>query len=134
MNSHQKGSVVLEALIAILIFSIGILGIVGLQATAIIDSASAKFRTDASLLANQVVGQMWVDDKTNTSLVTNYSSPSGAKYLAWKSGVVNALPGASATPPTVTIDGSNNVTVTVWWKRPDESTAHKYEAIANISP
>jgi type IV pilus assembly protein PilV len=42
----------LEALIAILIFSFGILGLVGLQANAINLSTDAKYRADAALLAN----------------------------------------------------------------------------------
>jgi type IV pilus assembly protein PilV len=132
MKSKQTGSFILEALISILIFSIGILGIVGLQAAAIKDTAAAKYRTDASLLVNQIVGQMWVDDKTNAGLIANYESPGGAKYLDWKSGVVQALPGASATPPTITIGANNAVTVTVWWQSPDEFTPHNYTAIANV--
>lgn len=139
MTSHeslQRGSIVLEALISILIFSVGILGIVGLQATAIKDSASAKYRTDASLLANQVIGQMWIDDKNNTALQTNYSSPNGGKYLTWASAVIQALPGvsASAIPPTITIGGNNEITVTVWWQLPDENAPHNYTAIARIAP
>jgi len=55
----QRGSMLLEALISILIFSIGILGIVGLQANSIKISSDAKYRSDASLLANQYLGSMW---------------------------------------------------------------------------
>jgi len=44
---QQTGSVVLEALIAILIFSIGILALIGMQATAINSVADAKYRNTA---------------------------------------------------------------------------------------
>jgi type IV pilus assembly protein PilV len=56
---QQTGSVLLEALIAILIFSIGILALVGMQATAISTVADAKYRSTAGFLANQMVGVMW---------------------------------------------------------------------------
>ena len=132
-RSTQQGSIVLEALISILIFSIGILAIVGLQAASIKNTAAAKYRTDASLLANQVIGQMWLGDKTNATLVANFSSPDGADYVTWADTVSQALPGASAVPPTIAIDANNNATVTVFWQGPDEAEAHNYTAIAVVN-
>lgn len=55
----QQGVMLLEALISILIFSIGILAIIGLQAASIKMSSDAKYRSDASLLAGQYVSSMW---------------------------------------------------------------------------
>ena len=132
-RSTQQGSIVLEALISILIFSIGILAIVGLQAASIKNTAAAKFRTDASLLANRVIGQMWLGDKTNATLVANFSSPDGADYVTWADTVSQALPGASAVPPTIAIDANNNATITVFWQAPDEAEAHNYTAIAVVN-
>lgn len=133
---RQQGSVVLEALISILLFAIGILAIIGLQAASIKNVAAAKYRTDASLLANQVIGQMWVSNKSNATLIANYSSPAGASYVAWANTVAQALPGVSGVPanaPTIAIDASNNATVTVFWQAPDETVAHNYSAIAVIT-
>lgn len=135
-KTKQQGSVVLEALISILIFSIGILAIVGLQAASIKNVAAAKYRTDASLLANQVIGQMWVSDKSNAALVTNFSSPAGASYATWANAVAQGLPGVSGVPanaPTIAIDANNNATVTVFWQAPDEAVAHNYTAIAVVT-
>lgn len=53
---HQTGSVLLEALVAILIFSIGILALVGMEATAISTVSDAQYRSTAGFLANQIVG------------------------------------------------------------------------------
>ena len=135
-HSTQRGSVVLEALISILLFSIGILAIVGLQAASIKNVAAAKYRTDASLLVNQVIGQMWVGDKSNAALVASFSSPAGADYVTWAATVAQALPGVSGVPanaPTIAIDASNTTTVTVFWQAPDEAAAHNYTAIAVVT-
>lgn len=135
-KTQQQGSVVLEALISILIFSIGILAIVGLQAVSIKNVAAAKYRTDASLLVNQVIGQMWVGDKSNAALVANFSSPGGAGYQAWADTVAQNLPGVSGVPanaPTIAIDANNNATVTVFWQAPDEGASHNYTAIAVVT-
>jgi type IV pilus assembly protein PilV len=133
---RQSGSFLLEALIAILIFSMGILAIVGLQAASIAASSDAKYRTEASLLANQLIGEMWASD--HTQLVANYQGASGsggAGYAAWLP-KVNALPGATTYAPTVAVNGvSQQVLITVFWKQPSENPAtppHNYVATATI--
>lgn len=136
MRINQKGSMVLEAMISILIFSIGILAIIGLQAASIKSTAGAKYRTDASLLANQIIGQMWIADKTNATLVGNFSSPSGARYTAWKATVAQALPGVTgvaANAPTIVIDASNKATITLFWQAPNEDAPHSYTTIAVVN-
>jgi len=147
LKDKQRGSFVLEALIAILLFAIGILAIVGLQAASIRNAAGAKYRTDASLLANQIIGQMWVADKTNATLAACFVGPAvsgvcppagtaGANYLAWAGSVAQVLPGVSgvaANAPTITIDANNQATVTVFWKAPRDNAPHNYSTVANIT-
>jgi type IV pilus assembly protein PilV len=134
--NRQTGVMLLEGLFAILIFSVGILGIIGLQIASVKQSAQAKYRTDASLLANQLIGQMWVSDRTPATLQANFSSPAGAQFTAWRNGVISALPGvsASANSPTVAFNG-NVATITVFWKAPNEpvaDAAHKYVVLAQV--
>lgn len=122
----------LEPLVALLIFSMGILAIVGMQAASIKLAGDAKYRTDASLLANQLIGQMWVSDRSVAALQAGYSSPSGTTYTAWLNQVKAVLPGAGANPPTVTINTGNSlVTVNVFWQVPG-APAHSHIVIAQI--
>lgn len=135
----QQGFMLLEALIAILIFSMGIIAIVGLQATSIKLSTDAKYRSDASLLANQLLGQMWVSDRTAATLQTNFSSPGGQKYIDWLANVNTALPGVSGVPanqPTVSVSTDaatlGQVTIKVFWQSPSEAAPHNYMSISQI--
>ncbi len=125
-TTKQGGLIILESLVAVVIFSLGILGIVGLLTLSVKNTESAKYRNVAGLLANSITGQMWVDDKTNASLKTNFESPYGTQFVAWKSKVIDALPGIEANPPTITINTSNVATITVWWQAPGEPAAHNY--------
>ena len=61
----QKGVMLLEALIGILIFSLGVLGIVAMQATAIARLTDAKYRTEAAHLADRMIGTIWANRGTN---------------------------------------------------------------------
>ena len=142
--SRQRGSILLEALFGILIFSTGILALIGLQAASIKQVASGKYRSDASLLASRLIGQMWIADRTAATLLADFSSPTGADFVTWRAGVQASLPGAATYPPTVVITdiaGSTvqsthrQAVVTVYWKPPNESAAaaaHSYLLVAHI--
>jgi type IV pilus assembly protein PilV len=145
ITEHQQGSILLEALFGILIFSMGILALVGLQASSIKQVNSGKYRSDANLLANQLVGEMWIADRSATALMANFSSPSGFNFMNWQTRVAAALPGASTYAPTVAIIDVNNgnaasahrqATITVRWKPASDAAsepAHSYTLVAQIN-
>lgn len=139
MRKPQSGVMLLEALIAILIFSVGILGIVGMQASTIKASRDGKFRSEAGLLANELIGQMWVGARDGNTLQANFQT-GGAIYLPWAARVAATLPGSTANPPQVTITPGDvgppatpsTVTVVVRWQAPNETTAHSHRVIVQI--
>lgn len=132
----------LEALVSILIFSIGILAIIGLQAAAVSASTDAKYRSEASLLTSQLIGQMQASDRTVATLQTNFQGgagcgANGAAYTAWLADVNATLPGVAANPPTVCIaagaTAGNVVAITVFWQLPSSAgAAHQYSTIVPI--
>lgn len=132
----QQGAMLLEALIAILIFSMGILAIVGLQAASVRMSGDAKYRTDANMLANKIIAQMWVDDRTPAVLQAKYGNgASGVGYTNWASEVQATLPRVAENLPTINVfqaAGTNTitsvVTVTVFWNLPGEAPANRHFA------
>lgn len=137
-----RGFMLLEVLVALLIFALGVLGLVGLQANAVKQSGQAKYRADATLLANEMVGTMWVSNRNFAALTANFGSAGGgAQYTAWKARVEATLPGAATYPPLVTflqvnplpalvgggasapalgLTPSNRVTITLRWKSPSD--------------
>jgi type IV pilus assembly protein PilV len=138
----QRGIMLIEALIGILIFSIGILAMIGLQAMSIKNQADAKYRSEASYLANQIISSMWVD-RAN---IANYQhratgggsgcTPSGSdsplagtagsNMNVWLAAIAAALPGAASDNQQIIIAAGNQVTVTVCWKGPQETSWHNY--------
>jgi type IV pilus assembly protein PilV len=142
-RSSQSGVALLEALIAILLFSFSILALVGLQSVMIRSSMDAKFRADAAYLANQIIGRMWVDQ---ANITTNYPLNAAAGLCAagtnasahppvasWLSDIGRALPGTGTLRQQITVGANNLVTVTICWKLPQETTTHNYTATAQIN-
>jgi len=132
MKKTQSGFLLIEGLIAILIFSLGIIGLVAMQAMIVKETGDAKFRMEAIQYSNQLIGEMWAENKT--SIATNFASPAGARYVVWKNqfAASTTLPGAAENPPTVVFGANNQVTITVFWKQPSESVAHRYVTITQL--
>ena len=124
----QRGVVLSDVLVATLIFAVGILAVIGLQAAAIANVADAKYRVDASEVANQVFGSLWAAQSTLAAGSPSCSAsalPSGACALTLTA-IADPL-GVSATPAGY----AANVTIT--W-HPPNGTAHTFTAVSSVYP
>ena len=127
----QSGVMLIEALIGILIFSIGILALIGMQATAMRNTTDARYRSEAAFLATQIIGQMWVD-RANLASYANAGYPPRDK---WVSQVGATLPGipTDAPAPSITVGANNEVTVTIQWRQPGETQTRRLEFVNRIN-
>ena len=57
-DGGQRGYVLLEALVALLIFSLGLLGLIGFQAASTKIATDSRFRTEAAMLADELLAKM----------------------------------------------------------------------------
>lgn len=140
-RAGQTGVMLLEALIAILVFSLGVLALVGLQSVSIKQSSESKYRADAVMLANELIADMWVADRSFANLSAQFAT-GGPAFNAWAARVQQALPGVPANPPDSALvaagtpgDQSTVVTLRVNWKAPNEPAAdpaHFITVVAQI--
>lgn len=127
---EQQGIVLLDALIAIVIFAIGILGIVHLQSNAVSYASDAEYRTEAAMLADQVIARMWVaDPQTLTTAFNGSDGAGGAGYTAWNA-LVARLPSGSGA---ITVDANGVTEVTVSWTPPGVDTVHQYVSRTQVA-
>lgn len=115
--NHQKsqsGFLLLEVLIAILVFSLGVLAIAGLQATMVKNTTDGQFRAIASQVAEQRIADQWnnpaasiVEEETNISTV---------------------LPAGTRTVVRV----GNRYEVTVTWQQPGRQV-HEFKTVAYVA-
>jgi type IV pilus assembly protein PilV len=127
MPRPQRGFMLLEVLIALLIFSIGVLGIVGLQASMTKAQTGSKFRADAAFLAQRLVGSMWSDRSGLDNYDTTSNCASHTRCSQWVSEVANQLPAGAATVDVTSLgtDATGRViaaevTITINWQPPNE--------------
>jgi type IV pilus assembly protein PilV len=148
----------LEALIAILIFSVGILSIVGMQSVAIKNVVEGKTRSDAGFLADQIIAKMWIDTVHIGNYAYTGSGTESTELNAWMTRVKATLPGvdpaavpAGVTPalpviavtnittsPATGLVNGGTVQITMRWQLPKEMAQtpppppHQYVVLASI--
>lgn len=133
----QRGALLLDALTAIAVFSIGVLGNVGLQAQAIRHVHDAHCRSEAAGLVHALLGRMLAEDPA--TLAPRYDMQAGGSGYAAFSRLALRLPGADVTgnAPELRVEpgpvpSSRRVTVALRWQLPGEAAAHRYGATAVI--
>ena len=124
----NRGFMLVEALVAMLIFAFGVLGVVGLQVAMTKAQTQSKFRADASQLAQQLIGAMW-SDVTNLPSYATASCSGYARCNEWATRVASALPNGAAA---VDLSASPEVVITITWAPPNEQT-HTYTTMSAIA-
>lgn len=115
VKKTQHGVALIESLIALLIFSMGILAIVGLQGFMVKATTEGRSRAEATFLAQNRIAMMWADP-------SNVAAYNEAR---------TAIAGRPGWERATTINGTE-VTVTIFWQQPGEPE-HQYTAIATIA-
>ena len=131
LPNTARGFVLLEALIALLIFALAVLGLVGLQASMTRATSGAKYRADAAYLASDLVGTMWTDSR-NLALYDASRCAGHPPCQRWMARVSERLPtGVGSAQVSTTAPGQ--VTVKVTWQAPSDEL-RQFQTTTAITP
>jgi type IV pilus assembly protein PilV len=113
--SRQRGSTMVEVMVSVVLFSVGVIGLMRVLGTAVQDTGSLQYRSTAATLADTVIGQMWVDRNNLPAYATAGTA-------------VPELPNGNRV---VTVAG-NVVTVAISWQAPGATQASNHQVTATI--
>ena len=103
-RAPQRGMMMLEVLIALLIFTIGVLGMVKMQAVSTANSVNSEDRATAALLANDLIAELWAAK----------SAAQPGDFSTWDSRVHSTLRGGTTTGTSFS---GNTATIQINWNR-----------------
>jgi type IV pilus assembly protein PilV len=95
----QSGSMMIEALVALVLFSFGILGLIGLQGSAINTNVDTRYRVEANNFANRLFSE--IQGNLNRSSQAAYTA-SLAAFDHLSTGEQCTFTGTASTSPAVT--------------------------------
>lgn len=114
---RSRGFTLVEALVALLALSIGLLGVAGLQLAGLRHNMSSGWRSQATYMAYDILDRMRANGDNLDSYPTDYDEvpmPGGiaqADLSAWKTNLARALPLGDGS---IEVDG-RDVTVNIHW-------------------
>lgn len=118
------GFMLVEVLVSVVLFSIGVLGLLAVHSRSAQASSDSEDRMRAAVLASQAASMLWAQDST-TSLPSDYST--------WQTAVANTTDGG--LPNGVgTITAGTPAYITITWSKPWKGTAQtsQYKTIVQI--
>jgi type IV pilus assembly protein PilV len=115
---NHRGFALVEAMVSMLIFAFGVLGLIGLEARGVQFSVDAENRNRAALLASEIASSMWLAGNV---------AQTPAQIAAWnvQANETNApLTGLPSGAVTITPVGAttNATDITVTWQAPTRTT------------
>jgi type IV pilus assembly protein PilV len=138
----QAGVLLIEVLVGMLIFMVGVLGLIGLQGRSVTQSMDAQMRSQAAFVAQEFYSRMEQSLTTQArgaSLTTHSAAVTAAApavFTTWRTNVLEnaqaGLPNPTASYDVLNENGSVHLRLTITWKlRPggtgDDATAeHRF--------
>ncbi len=132
---RQSGIGLIEILISLLVLSIGLLGLVSMQANGLKHNRNAYYRTQATILAYDIADRMRANSTQAEAgaYVETYGAASGSEcnsnctpaqigttdIIQWKANLAAQLPGGDGK---IIDNGSNNYDITIKWSDGDNNT------------
>jgi type IV pilus assembly protein PilV len=105
-STRGRGFALVEALVTVLVFAIGMLGVIGLQTLSLASNSLSTFRNDANVLASDMTERMRANREQARGLVgVGYDNPAPARSSCRKiyADAVTATP-AACTPAQLAAD------------------------------
>lgn len=127
----RRGFGLLEGLVAVVILSLGLLGLARWQTSLIAQTTESQSRAHASTLADELLSTVLVDTANAACYTLPQTGSCGsnaarARATEWKTRVEAALPGAAA--PIGTLDAATRrFTVTLQWTGKASRDTHQLE-------
>lgn len=111
----QTGATLIEVMVSLMVFSLGVLGMVAMQGKAITYAVDSENRSRAALLANEIVAAMWAEGTAAPSTQTDW-------LARVKDPAASGLPDASGviSPSTDDVTGITTTKVTITWRAPSK--------------
>ena len=110
-----------------LVFSAGIMSLLGLLTNTLIETASVEYRSKASAIASNTLVNMMVGDKALGNLKMQYAAPNGGQYQEFLRRVQSNLPGTleEKNYPTISVTEKGVVEIKIKWKSPSDQLSHQ---------
>jgi type IV pilus assembly protein PilV len=130
----QQGIALVEALVAVALLAIGLVGMLGLQARSVSALEDSAMRTEATLAAESLLGIMSTDQANLSAYAVAEGAAPGAQLRPWhdatKARIPSAVIGVTVTPSAAT---GTRVDIRIAWTRKTGTSANQHRITSYIA-
>jgi len=125
---HQAGIALLEALVAVVLLGVGLLGVVGLQARSYSALADTSMRAEATMAADKLLGVMAADQANAAAYAMAMGGQPGSRLQPWYDETRRQIPGAGIKVEVAQVANTTRtrVTITIAWMRKANTAANQH--------
>jgi len=134
LSSRNIGSALIESLLALLVFVVGLLSLLVLLTSTLKQTDNARYRTEASLLASDLMSRMWSGDRSLDALRARFD-PVAEEYQQWLTRVQATLPGVTQdkNQPNLVIDDTRTVSLILRWQAASDTAQHQLVVVTRLT-
>lgn len=131
----QRGIAMIEALVAVLLLAIGLIGTLGMQVNSQKALNEAGMRAEATIAANELIGVMNADlDNLDAYALAKGGQP-GDEIKAWHKALVDRLPNAGVEIAVAPVDDTERteVAIDISWQRDTEGETNRHRILTYLA-
>ena len=131
----QRGIALLEALLAVLLLAIGLIGTVGLQARSMAAMTDAGLRAAATMAAEHLLGIMNSDQANLASYAMAMGGAPSAQLAPWYNDTRSRIPNAQIEVEVINTAGTRHfrVNLLIEWTRKSGGVTNSYSVNSHIA-
>ena len=134
-NKTARGFALVESLIAVLLLAIGLIGTLGMQARSYSALSEASMRAEATMAAEQLLGEITTDQANLASYASKTDGSPGDAAVPWYNATRARIPNATitvavasaGTPPRTKVD------ISIGWQRTARDQANTHRVTSYIA-
>lgn len=133
-GSRTQGFALIEALVAVALLAIGLIGMLGLQARSYAALEDSAMRTEATLAAESLLGIMSTDQANLAAYAVAEGAAPGAQLRPWFDATRARIPAAVIGVGVTPVAGSGTrVDLSIGWTRKAGGPANRHRITSYIT-
>jgi len=131
--TFRRGIALVEALVAVVLLAVGLLGAIGMQARSYSALADTGMRAEATMAADKLIGVMAFDQANLASYALASGAAPGARIRPWYDETRAHIPGAVISVALVPAAASTRVTIRIGWTRKSGEAGYSHTITSYIA-
>jgi type IV pilus assembly protein PilV len=131
---RQQGMALIEALVAVVLLAIGLLGAIGMQARATGALADAGMRAEATIASDKLLGMMAVDLPNAGAYALAAGATPTTRLQPWYDETRGRIPNAGIVVAVTPDTDRTRVAITISWTRKTGAAQNAHRVVSYLAP